>query len=153
LKVMGPLPRFGAGEGGAHSDGEGEGVPASVPAAPSPFPLLRNGPLPSPAPKRYGIHESDSSGIRTVIQAFGSQFAGRIAMAFGDIRVTHRAEWLMERIATTGSVVPHKLGETRAGEMAIHRFLLSPYVSVERIADELAARTAVQCAGRHILVV
>ena len=74
-------------------------------------------------------------------------------MAFGDIRVTHRAEWLMERIATTGSVVPHKLGETRAGEMAIHRFLSSPYVSVERIADELAARTAVQCAGRHILVV
>jgi hypothetical protein len=74
-------------------------------------------------------------------------------MAFGDIRVAHRAEWLMERIVAMGSVVPRKLGETRAGEMAIHRFLASPYVSVEAIVDELAARTAEQCAGRHILVV
>jgi Transposase DDE domain len=73
-------------------------------------------------------------------------------MSFGDIRVVHRAEWLMERIAATGSVVLRKLGETRAGEMAIHRFLSSPYVSVENIVESLASRTAEQCAGRHVLV-
>jgi hypothetical protein len=45
------------------------------------------------------------------------------------------------------------LGETRAGEKAVHRFLSSPYVSVDRITETLAARTAVQCAGRRILAV
>ncbi|MBV9220650.1 MAG: IS4 family transposase [Methylobacteriaceae bacterium] len=74
-------------------------------------------------------------------------------MSFGDIRVAHRAEWLIERIAVTGSVVLRRLGETRAGEMAIHRFLSSPYVAVEQIVESLAARTAQQCAGRHVLVV
>ena len=73
-------------------------------------------------------------------------------MSFGDIRVVHRAEWLMERIATIGSVVLRKLGGERAGEMAIHRFLSSPHVSVERIVESLGARTAEQSAGRHILV-
>ena len=37
--------------------------------------------------------------------------------------------------------------------MAVHRFLSSPYVSVERIVETLAARTAERCAGRRILVV
>jgi Transposase DDE domain len=74
-------------------------------------------------------------------------------MSFGDIRVDGRAEWLIERIAATGSTVLRRLGETRAGEMAVHRFLSSPYVSAERIVETLAARTAAQCAGRHVLVV
>jgi hypothetical protein len=74
-------------------------------------------------------------------------------MSFGDIRVDERAEWLIERIAATGSTVLRRLGETRAGEMAVHRFLSSPYVSVERIVETLAARTAERCVGRRILVV
>lgn len=74
-------------------------------------------------------------------------------MSFGDIRVDERAAWLIERIAATGSTVLRRLGQTRAGEMAVHRFLSSPYVSVERIVETLAARTAAQCAGRHVLVV
>ena len=41
------------------------------------------------------------------------------AMSFGDIRVDERAEWLIERIAATGSTVLRRLGETRAGEMAL----------------------------------
>jgi len=72
---------------------------------------------------------------------------------YGDIRVAERAEWLIERVATAGTLVLRKLGETRAGERAVHRFLSSPYVSVERIVETLAARTATQCAGRRILVV
>jgi Transposase DDE domain len=74
-------------------------------------------------------------------------------MAFGDIRVAERADWLIERIATTGSLVVRKIGETRAGEMAVHRFLSSPYVSVEAIVETVAGRTAAQCAGRHVLAV
>lgn len=74
-------------------------------------------------------------------------------MAFGDIRVAQRADWLIERVATAGTLVLRKLGETRPGEKAIHRFLSSPHVSVERIVETLAARTAAQCAGRRILAV
>ena len=74
-------------------------------------------------------------------------------MSFGNIRVAERADWLIERIATTGSLVLRKLGGTRAGEKAVHRFLSSPYVSVGCIVETLAARTAMQCAGRRILAV
>ncbi len=74
-------------------------------------------------------------------------------MSFGDIRVAERANWLIERVATAGTLVLRKLGETRAGEKAVHRFLSSPYVTVERIVETLAARTAAQCKGRRILAV
>jgi Transposase DDE domain len=74
-------------------------------------------------------------------------------MSFGDIRVAERADWLIERVATAGTLVLRKLGETRAGEKAVHRFLSSPYVSVDQIVETLAARTAVQCVGRRILAV
>jgi hypothetical protein len=74
-------------------------------------------------------------------------------MSFGDVRVAGRADWLIERVATAGTLVLRKLGETRAGEKAVHRFLSSPHVSVERVVETLAARTAVQCAGRRILAV
>jgi hypothetical protein len=74
-------------------------------------------------------------------------------MSFGDIRVAERADWLIERVATAGTLVLRKLGQTRAGENAVHRFLSSPHVSADRIVETLAARTAVQCAGRRILAV
>ncbi len=74
-------------------------------------------------------------------------------MSFGDIRIAQRADWLIDRIAVTGSVVIRKVGQTRAGEMAVHRFLSSPHVSVESIVETLASRTAKQCSGRGILVV
>lgn len=74
-------------------------------------------------------------------------------MSFGDIRVSERADWLIERVATAGTLVLRKLGETRAGEKAVHRFLSSPYVSIDRIVETLAARTAAQCTGRRILAI
>ena len=74
-------------------------------------------------------------------------------MSFGDIRIAERADWLIERVATAGTLVLRKLGETRAGEKAVHRFLSSPYVSVDRIVETLAARTAAQCIGRRILAI
>lgn len=74
-------------------------------------------------------------------------------MAFGDIRVVERADWLIERMAALGTVVLRRIGETRPGEMAAHRFLSSPYVSTENIVSTCAARTAAQCRGRRILAV
>lgn len=74
-------------------------------------------------------------------------------MSFGDVRVDQRAEWLIDRVASTGSLVLRRLGETRAGEMAGHRFLSSPYVSVEQIEETLAVRTVESCAGRRVLLV
>jgi hypothetical protein len=74
-------------------------------------------------------------------------------MAFGDIRVSHRADWLIERMAALGTVVLRRLGETRAGEMAVHRFLSSPYVSTQSIVETLSSRTVEQCRGRRILAV
>jgi Transposase DDE domain len=97
--------------------------------------------------------ESDSAMIINLIQGFRSDSAGGIGMAFGDIRVAERADWLIDRVVSTGTLVLRKLGETRAGEKAVQRFLSSPYVCVERIAETLAARTARQCASRRILAV
>jgi hypothetical protein len=74
-------------------------------------------------------------------------------MSFGDIRVAERADWLIERVSTAGTLVLRKLGETRAGEKAVHRFLSSRHVSVDRIVETLAARTAAQCRGRRILAI
>lgn len=74
-------------------------------------------------------------------------------MPFGDIRVAERAEWLVERVAAMGTLVVRRVGETRAGEKAIHRFLSSRYVSADRIVETHAARTAAACAGRRVLVV
>ena len=74
-------------------------------------------------------------------------------MSFGDIRVAERADWLIERVATAGTLVLRRVGETRAGERAVHRFLSSPHVSVERIVETLAARTAAQCADRRVLTI
>jgi hypothetical protein len=77
------------------------------------------------------------------------------AMAFGigDVRVAARGEWLLDRIVATGSLVVKKLGGDRAGEAAVHRFLSSPYVSVDAIVQTLAARTAAQCRGRRIVAI
>jgi hypothetical protein len=74
-------------------------------------------------------------------------------MSFGDIRVSERADWLIERVAAVGSVVLRQIGQTRAGEIAIHRFLSSRYVSVDRIVETLAGRTAQQSVGRRILAI
>jgi hypothetical protein len=99
------------------------------------------------------MHGSDSLMIANVIQGLFGDFAGGFRMSFGDIRVAERADWLIERVATAGTLVLRRVGETRAGERAVHRFLSSRYVSVERIVETLAARTAAQCAGRRVLAV
>ena len=71
---------------------------------------------------------------------------------FGDARRAAVGTELIERVTATGSLVIRKLGETRAGELAIHRFLSAPSVTCEEMLETLAGRTQSATAGRRIVV-
>src|ERR1700712_3889230 len=71
---------------------------------------------------------------------------------FGDARRAAVGTELIERVTATGSLVIRKLGETRAGELAIHRFLSAPSVTCQEMLDTLAARTLMTTAGRRVVV-
>lgn len=73
--------------------------------------------------------------------------------SFGDVRLSARADQLLDNIVATGSLVLRRVGETRAGELAAHRFLDNERVSPQAIIDTLSARTLEACRGRRILVV
>jgi len=68
-----------------------------------------------------------------------------------DPRTAARGSWLFDRIVATGSLVLRELGETRAGEVAAHRYLSSPYVTAEGIIAALSERTRLASAGRRVV--
>src|SRR5258707_10787468 len=69
---------------------------------------------------------------------------------FGDVRRAAVGTELIERVTATGSLVIRKLGETRAGELAIHRFLSAPSVTCREMLQTLTERTVTATAGRRI---
>jgi Transposase DDE domain len=71
---------------------------------------------------------------------------------FGDARRAAVGTELIERVAATGSLVIRKLGETRAGELAIHRFLSARSVTCREMLETLAGRTLMTTAGRRVVV-
>jgi hypothetical protein len=71
---------------------------------------------------------------------------------FGDARRAAVGTELIERVTATGSLVIRKLGATRAGELAIHRFLSAPSVTCKEMLGTLAGRTLAATAGRRIVV-
>jgi hypothetical protein len=71
---------------------------------------------------------------------------------FGDARRAAVGTELIERVTATGSLVIRKLGETRAGELRIHRFLSAPSVTCKEILGTGAGRTVMATAGRRIVV-
>src|SRR5664279_1332734 len=71
---------------------------------------------------------------------------------FGDARRAASGTELIERVTATGSLVIRKLGETRAGELAIHRFLSAPSVTCQEMLGTLAERTVTATAARRIVV-
>jgi hypothetical protein len=71
---------------------------------------------------------------------------------FGDARRAAVGTELIERVTASGSLVIRKLGETRAGELAIHRFLSAPSVTCKEMLGTLAGRTVTATAGRRIVV-
>ena len=71
---------------------------------------------------------------------------------FGDARRAAVGTELLERVTASGSLVIRKLGATRAGELAIHRFLSAPSVSCREMLATLAGSTLATSARRHIVV-
>jgi hypothetical protein len=71
---------------------------------------------------------------------------------FGDARRAAVGTELFERVTATGSLVIRKLGETRAGELAIHRFLAARSVTRGEMLETLAGRTMAAASGRRIVV-
>jgi Transposase DDE domain len=70
---------------------------------------------------------------------------------FGDARRAAVGTELIERVTATGSLVIRKLGQTRAGELAIHRFLSAPSVTCQEMLGTLSVRTITATAGRRIV--
>src|SRR5712675_1588365 len=60
---------------------------------------------------------------------------------FGDARRAAVGTELIDRVTASGSLAIRKLGATRAGELAIHRFLSAPSVSCKEMLGTLAGRT------------
>ena len=75
------------------------------------------------------------------------------SMIAGDVRLSDRGDWLIDRIVATGSLVLRRIGGNRAGEVASHRFLDNARVRTAAIVDTLGARTRTACAGRRIVAV
>jgi len=71
---------------------------------------------------------------------------------FGDKRRSASGTFLLDRATASGSLVIRKLGQTRAGEQAIHRFLKAPSVTCSEMLRTQAARTQEASAGRRIVV-
>lgn len=68
-------------------------------------------------------------------------------VSYGDIQVAERANWLIDRVATTVSLVLRKVGQTRAGEMPSARARRRSRLSEEKesarwlLGCQAAART------------
>jgi hypothetical protein len=71
--------------------------------------------------------------------------------SIADARTAARGAWLFDRIVATGSLVLREVGQTRAGEIAAHRYLSSPHVTSEAIVATLAVRTRGASAGRRVV--
>jgi hypothetical protein len=80
--------------------------------------------------------------------------SGRLTIGeFGDPRREERGAWILARAVACGSLTIRTIGETRAGEMAVHRFLDRPEVTAAEILATLGERTARTCRGRRIVLV
>src|SRR5262245_33006968 len=77
----------------------------------------------------------------------------RTKSVLGDVRRDERAEWMLERIVASGSLVLRALGGTRSGEMAAHRLLSSDDVDPTALLTPHVARTAAACNGRRVVAV
>ena len=69
----------------------------------------------------------------------------------GDARTSARGAWLFDQIVSLGTLVLKDLGGGRAGEIAAHRYLSSPYVTSQGVLTALGERTGEACAGRRVV--
>jgi len=75
-----------------------------------------------------------------------------IDLCGGDVRTAASGLRLFENIVASGSLVLAKVGGTRAGERSAHRFLSSPYVTVDGLLEAFSARTREASEGRRVVV-
>ena len=75
----------------------------------------------------------------------------RTKAVLGDVRRDGRADWMLDRIVATGSLVLRAVGGTRSGEMAAHRLLSSEDVDPAALLAPHVTRTAAACAGRRVV--
>ena len=69
----------------------------------------------------------------------------------GDCRRVRRGERLMDDIVKSGCVVMRRLSGGRAAEVAAHRFLGSPEVTLDGLLTGLTDRTRQACRGRYVV--
>ena len=70
-----------------------------------------------------------------------------------DLRIDRREERLLTGMVMTGSTVLRRIGGTRAGELAAHRFLDNDDVTPEATIATAAERTAEAARGHTVLLV
>ena len=68
-----------------------------------------------------------------------------------DVRLERGAEVMLERIVSARSLVVREIGGGRNGEMAAHRVLSSPKVTVDTLLSPHVARTVEAVRGRRIV--
>src|SRR5260221_2255347 len=96
--------------------------------------------LPSPL-AGYGVHGSDSLVDGKMIHSLAADLRGQW-MAFGDIRVEDRCEWVLGRIVATGSLHPRRIGGTSGRAIAVPPSLSSLPSSRFEVLSTGAGRTA-----------
>lgn len=77
----------------------------------------------------------------------------RTKAVLGDGRRDERAEWLFNRIVTTGSLKLREIGGTRSGEIATHRLLSCEDVEPAKLLVPHVARTVAACKDRRVVAV
>lgn len=70
-----------------------------------------------------------------------------------DVRLDEREQQVLTGMVLTGSTVVRKLGGSRAGEIAAHRFLDHPDVSPQSILAAAAERTLAAARGATVLLI
>jgi len=75
----------------------------------------------------------------------------RSKSVLGDVRRDDRAEWMLERIVASGSLVLREFGGGRSGELASHRLLKSDAVDPSALLAPHIARTSAACRGRRVV--
>ncbi len=77
----------------------------------------------------------------------------RTKAVLGDVRRDARADWMLERIVASGSLVVREFAAARGGEIAAHRFLSSKKVGASSLLKPHTARTAAAAKGLRIVAV
>jgi hypothetical protein len=72
---------------------------------------------------------------------------------FGDARLQRNGELIMERVVERQTVCLRNLGDDRAEQAKLRRFLANESVTVKEMVSSRAMFVAAAAAGRHVLAI